>query len=80
MLRRLPASSNLSMIEGSEEYHVGQITGEGMVRCGCGSRNQYRVKWTDAEPLEDVAALENYNWEAIQWTLTGCCAVGRRRR
>jgi hypothetical protein len=68
--------------EGSEEYHVERITGERMVRRGRGTRKQYRVKWTgyaretwtDAELLEDVAALDD--WEALQRTLTGCCVVG----
>jgi len=68
--------------EGSEKYHVERITGERMVRRGRANRKQYRVKWTgyaretwtDAELLEDVAALDD--WEALQQTLTGCCVVG----
>jgi hypothetical protein len=44
--------------EGSENYHVERITGERMVRRGRTNRKQYRVKWTDVELLEDVAALD----------------------
>jgi len=70
------------LTEDSEEYHVERITGERMVRRGRASRKQYRVKWTgyaretwtDAELLEDVAALDD--WEALQRTVTGCCVVG----
>jgi hypothetical protein len=63
--------------EGSEEYHVERITGERTVRRGRGHRKDYRVKWTgyaretwtDAELLEDVAALDD--WEALQGVKTG---------
>jgi hypothetical protein len=64
--------------EGLEEYHVERITGERMVRRSRGYRKQYRVKWTgcahetwtDAELLEDVAALDD--WERTQ---AGYCVI-----
>lgn len=67
--------------DGSEEYHVERITGERMVRRGRGQHKQYRVKWTgyaretwtDAELLEDVAALDD--WEALQRTMATHCGV-----